>query len=175
MIKIITLRPYQQQLIDNIRQSIKLGHKNVCAVLGCGGGKSVIQGSIASMATAQKNQVLFLVHRKELCRQIEQTFIACGVDLMYCDIGMVQTVCRRLGKISAPRLIITDECHHCLSASYRKIYAYYPSATLLGFTATPARMNEGGLGAVFDDLIMSVSTSWLIENHYLSPYKCYGV
>ena len=36
-------------------------------------------------------------------------------------------------------------------------------------------MNEGGLGAVFDDLIMSVSTSWLIENHYLSPYKYYGV
>lgn len=171
----IKLRPYQQQLIDNIRASIKSGHKNVCAVLGCGGGKSVIQGNIARMATAQKNQVLFLVHRKELCRQIEQTFIDCGVDLMYCDIGMVQTVCRRLGKISEPRLIITDECHHCLSTSYRNIYAYYPQATLLGFTATPARMNEGGLGAVFDDLIMSVSTSWLIENHYLAPYKYYGV
>ncbi len=171
----IKLRPYQQQLIDNIRASIKSGHKNVCAVLGCGGGKSVIQGNIARMATAQKNHVLFLVHRKELCRQIEQTFIACGVDLMYCDIGMVQTVCRRLGKISEPRLIITDECHHCMSTSYRNIYAYYPQATLLGFTATPARMNEGGLGAVFDDLIMSVSTSWLIENHYLAPYKYYGV
>ena len=62
-----------------------------------------------------------------------------------------------------------------MSTSYRNIYAYYPQATLLGFTATPARMNEGGLGAVFDDLIMSVSTSWLIENHYLAPYKYYGV
>ena len=80
MSKIIALRPYQQQLIDNIRQSIKSGHNNVCAVLGCGGGKSVIQGNIARMATEQKNQVLFLVHRKELCRQIEQTFIACAVN-----------------------------------------------------------------------------------------------
>jgi superfamily II DNA or RNA helicase len=144
-------------------------------VLGCGGGKSCIEGMIARSATEKKNQVLFLVHRKELCDQIRDTFTACEVNFEYCDIYMVQTACRRISKIKKPAMIITDESHHALATSYRHIYSAFPDAILVGFTATPARMNEGGLGAVFDDLIESVSTEWLIENHYLAPYKYYGV
>ena len=45
----------------------------------------------------------------------------------------------------------------------------------MGFTATPIRLNKGGLGDVYSDLITSVSTQWLIENHYLAPYKYYSV
>lgn len=76
----IPLRPYQQELVDNIRRAIGQGRHSVCAVLGCGGGKSVIQGNIAASATARGNRVLFVVHRKELCQQITNTFTACGVD-----------------------------------------------------------------------------------------------
>lgn len=32
------LRNYQIELIDNIRNDIKHGHKSIVAVLGCGGG-----------------------------------------------------------------------------------------------------------------------------------------
>ena len=32
-------------------------------------------------------------------------------------------------------------------------------------------MNEGGLGKVFDAIVEGVSTNWLIDNHYLAPYK----
>ena len=46
---------------------------------------------------------------------------------------------------------------------------------MLGFTATPQRLGTGGLGEVFDKLVESVSTKWLIENHYLAPYHYYGV
>ena len=35
-------------------------------------------------------------------------------------------------------------------------------------------MGEGGLGKVFQQLITSVSTKWLIENHYLAPYHLYS-
>ena len=171
----ITLRPYQQDLIDDIRSAIANGKHSVCAVLGCGGGKSIIQGSIAAMATAKNNNVLFLVHRKELCQQITGTFIACGVDFKYCDVMMVQTASRRISRLTEPALIIVDEAHHILSNSYTRILQHFPGAVVLGFTATPQRMNEGGLGAVFQQLIESVSTEWLIENHYLAPYKYYGV
>lgn len=173
--KMIPLRPYQQELVDNIRLALREGKHSVCAVLGCGGGKSVIQGNIAAAATARKNRVLFIVHRKELCQQITNTFAACGVDFDYCTVGMVQTVCRRLAKTEAPKLILVDEAHHILSQSYISILQHFPSAVVLGFTATPQRMNEGGLGAVFEQLIESVSTEWLISNHYLAPYKYYGV
>lgn len=171
----LKLRPYQEEVVNNARQAIANGKHAICCVLGCGGGKSIIQGTIAAMATKRKNNVLFLVHRKELCQQITETFKACGVDFHRCSVMMVQTACRRLGKLNKPGLIIVDEAHHILSNSYIKVLQYFPYAPVLGFTATPQRMNEGGLGAVFNELIESVSTSWLIENHYLAPYKYYGV
>ena len=168
------LREYQTELINNIRNELYKGKKNICAVLGCGGGKSVIQGEIARSATQKKNEVLFIVHRQELCRQIENTFRLCGVDFAYCTVGMVQTLCRRVPGLKEPKLILVDECHHILSNSYRKIIDSFPNAVVIGFTATPVRMNEGGLGAVFESLVESVSTKWLIENHYLAPYNYYG-
>lgn len=171
----MNLRPYQSELIDKIRYELLSGNKSVVAVLGCGGGKSVICADIAKSSTEKGNRVLFLVHRHELCQQIEQTFIACGVDLNLCQIGMVQTVTRRLEKTETPNLIIVDEAHHSISDSYTRIFNYFPSAIRLGFTATPCRMNEGGLGKVFESLVESVSTKWLIENNYLAPFKYYSV
>lgn len=171
----IELRPYQSELIDNIRASVRGGNDSVVAVLGCGGGKSVIQGSIAKSSTDKDNRVLFLVHRKELCQQITNTFRSLGVDMSLCDVSMVQTVSKRLGKLPDYDLIITDEAHHSTAKTYTKIYDHYSHVLRLGFTATPIRLNKGGLGDVYSDLITSVSTKWLIENHYLAPYKYYSV
>lgn len=171
----ITLRPYQQKLIDDVRASIRNGNKSIVAVLGCGGGKSVIQGSIAKSSTDRGNRVLFLVHRKELCQQIANTFCALGVNMEFCDVSMVQTVSRRLGKLPDYDLIITDEAHHSTANTYKKIYEHYSDVIRCGFTATPIRLNRGGLGEVYSDLITSVSTRWLIENNYLAPYKYYSV
>ena len=169
------LRKYQSDLINNIRSEIIKEKRAICAVLGCGGGKSVIQGKIAAEAAKNKNRVLFIVHRKELCQQIENTFRKCGVDFKYCTVGMVQSLCRRVPKLKEPKLILVDECHHIPSKSYRKIIDRFPNAVVVGFTATPVRMNEGGLGSVFESLIESVSTKWLIEKQYLAPYKYYSV
>ena len=172
---IIKLRPYQQKLIEDIRTSAVSGHKAVVAVLGCGGGKSVIQAEIARSATNKGNRVLFLVHRTELCEQITRTFTAQGVDMELCSVSMVQTVSRHIDRIQPPELIITDEAHHSTASTYKKIYSAFPDALRLGFTATPCRLGSGGLGEVYDNLITSVSTKWLIDNHYLSPYKYYSV
>ena len=171
----IKLREYQSELIENIRKSVLSGHRSIVSVLGCGGGKSVIQAEIACSATDKGNRVLFLVHRKELCEQITGTFTAQGVDMDLCSVSMVQTVSRHLDRIQRPQLIITDEAHHSTAATYKKIYEAFPDTLRLGFTATPCRLGSGGLGEVYDDLITSVSTKWLIDNHYLSPYKYYSV
>ncbi len=171
----IKLYPYQVELIQKIKDSIHKKHKHIVAVLGCGGGKSIIQAAIAKSATDKGNRVLFLVHRKELVAQIKKTFYDMGVDFNLCTFGMVQTVAKRLKTTAAPILILQDEAHHALAKNYRKIYEFFSDAFLLGFTATPQRMKEGGLGSVFSDLIESVSTEWLIQNHYLSPYEYYGM
>lgn len=168
------LRPYQKALLDDVRQAYREGARRPCIVLPCGGGKSCITAEAAKCATDKGNRVLFLVHRRELVEQIRQTFYDWGVDLSLCRVEMVQTACRRLDRLPPPRLIITDENHHCLAASYRKIYDAFPDAQGLGVTATPVRLNGGGLGDVNDRLIVGVSAKWLIEHHHLAPYDYYA-
>ena len=76
---------------------------------------------MAKRTTENGKKVLFIVHRKELCEQIYNTFKNWGVDMELCQIGMVQTVCRHLDKMPAPSLIITDENHHAKANSYMKM------------------------------------------------------
>lgn len=118
--------------------------------------------------------MLFLVHRRELVDQIQRTFIGWGVDMDYCTVGMVQTITRRVKKMQAPALIITDENHHSLAESYKRIYEAFPKAYRVGVTATPVRLNGDGLGDVNDRLIIGVSAKWLIANQFLAPYDYYA-
>lgn len=145
-----------------------------CCSLRLGAGKSVILSEIIRMTTNNKNNVLFLVHRKELIDQIRNTLTMNDVDMNFVNLGMVQTVVRRLEKTSEPALIIIDESHHVLANSYKKIINHFSNAKVVGFTATPVRINGGGLGDINDMLIEKVNVKWLIENQFLAPYKYFA-
>ena len=166
------LRPYQSDLVEQLRAAWREGYKAPCIVLPCGGGKSCILAEIARRTTFNGRRVLFLVHRRELVEQIVGTFVRWGVDMRFCDVMMVQTACRR--KLPKPGLIMTDENHHSLASSYRKIYDQFPDVLRVGVTATPIRLNGDGLGDVNDKLIIGVTAKWLIENHCLAPYDYYS-
>lgn len=168
------LREYQNDIITNVKNAYRRGKKAPCIVLPCGGGKSVIVAEMAKRTTKKGNRVLFIVHRKELCDQIRNTFTDWGVDMTLCTIGMVQTVCRHLDRIMPPKLIITDENHHSKASSYLKIYKAFPDACRIGVTATPVRLDGSGLCDVNDELIIGVDAKWLIDNHFLAPYDYYA-
>lgn len=168
------LRPYQVDVVNRVHQAWAEGARAPCVVLPCGSGKSCITADMARRTTWKGNRVLFLVHRKELVDQIVRTFIGWGVDMEYCTVGMVQTITRRVHKMQPPSLIITDENHHSLAASYRRIYEAFPRAYRVGVTATPVRLNGDGLGDVNDRLVIGVSAKWLIENHFLAPYDYFA-
>lgn len=168
------LRPYQLNLIENIKSSLQRGNKAVCVVAGCGSGKSVVAGAIAKSATRKGNRVLFSVHRAELLEQIKATFSSMGVDADLCSFGMIQTLRRRLDRLEECDLIIIDEAHTNYKA-YQALFERYPNAIKLGFTATPVRLSDGGLGLLFTDLVESVSTHWLISNGYLAQYKYFSL
>lgn len=168
------LRSYQNDLVENVRGAWHEGYRAPCIVLGCGGGKSCIVAEIARRTTFNGKRVLFLVHRKELVDQITATFTRWGVLMDLCIVGMVQTITRRLKKIQKPALIITDENHHSLAASYKRIYEHFSDVPRVGVTATPVRLNGDGLGDVNDKLIIGKSTKWLIANGFLAPYDYYA-
>lgn len=168
------LRPYQERYINKIRQAYIDGFRAPCVVAPCGAGKSVIIGEIVRRVAHNDKKVLFLVHRRELCDQIEETFDRLMVPSNSYKIGMVQTVSRRLFETDEPSLIITDENHHGLASSYRKIYDYFADVRRLGFTATPIRLSGAGLGDVNDLLIEEVTASWLVDHGYLAPYRYFA-
>lgn len=168
------LRPYQNDVVEQLRTAWREGYKAPCIVLPCGGGKSCILADMARRTTYNGKRVLFLVHRRELVDQIIGTFCRWGVDMRYCDVMMVQTATRRRKKLTRPDLIMTDENHHSLAVSYRNIYEHFPDVLRVGVTATPVRLNGDGLGDVNDKLIIGVSAKWLIEHQCLAPYDYYA-
>lgn len=168
------LRPYQNDLVEQLRAEWRSGFKAPCIVLPCGGGKSCILAEMARRTTSNGKRVLFLVHRRELTEQITRTFIGWGVDMRLCDVMMVQTASRRLAKLKKPALIMTDENHHSSAQSYKRIYENFSDVLRVGVTATPVRLGGAGLADVNDKLIVGVSAKWLIENHCLAPYDYYA-
>lgn len=173
----IQLRDYQIELINGVYQSMGKGNKNIMVQSPAGSGKSVTMSEIAKRATDKGNNVLFVVHRRELVEQIKGTFIANNVDMQLCHVGMVQTVSRQIknNKVKRPSLILVDEGHHALARTYQNIFDEFPNAYVLSFTATPWRMSNKGFTEVFQDLILGKSVKWLIDNNRLAPYKYYSV
>lgn len=168
------IRNYQTKLIDKLRDSMRQGYKNVMVQSPAGSGKSITMAEIAKRITFNKLHVLFIVHRRELVRQIRKTFTEWGVDMNLCEIYMVQTASRRLKILSCPDYIFVDEAHHSLAKTYRKIFDHFSNAHVIGFTATPVRLSGRGFRDVYDDLIIGPKIDWLIKNHYLAPYTYYS-
>lgn len=182
----IKLRDYQKTMIDEVAAEFAAGNRAVCLVGPCGCGKTVMVGWMSAVTEMQHRRVLFLVHRQELIDQSSETFremgiahgvIAAGAPRDYgrlVQIGSVQTVVRRLGELPPPDYIITDECHHAVAATYRKITGSYPNAFLLGVTATPERLGGQGLGDVFQKLVLGPTVKELIAAGNLAPYVLYA-
>jgi superfamily II DNA or RNA helicase len=167
------LYPHQQNLVNQARDKFKQGKKSVLIQSPAGSGKSVM---IAEIVRNAKGHVLFMVHRQELVNQIKETLINDDIDMKKVNVMTVGKIRNRLDKLPKPSLIITDESHHSLAKTYLKIYKFYKDVPRIGFTATPWRMNKkDSLDIVYEDMVEGKSVQWLIDNHYLAPYKYYSV
>lgn len=181
----ITLRGYQNRLIDDIAYEFKQGKTRVCAVAPCGAGKTVMTGWMARAASLNSKRVLFMVHRQELIDQTSRTFSDLGVRHgiiaskspreyeLPVQLASVQTLVRRLSEVPRPDFLICDECHHIVAGTYRKIIDYW-RPQVLGVTATPERLGGQGLGDIFESLVLGPSVKELIEWGNLSPFDYYA-
>ena len=175
----ITLRPYQQDLVDAIRLQYQYGRRSVLAVLPTGGGKTRAFSHIAEAASRKGNRVLILVHRAELLDQASRSLpfhhglIAAGrgMDLSHAvQVASVQTVARRLHLLPRDyfQLIVVDEAHHTSAGTWAKVLAHFSTARLLGVTATPIRSDGRGLGEHYQVMVQGPSAQWLTDNGYLA-------
>lgn len=162
-------------------------------VLPTGGGKSVIMSEIIRLAVAKGSTVCWLVHRRNLVHQMQETLnrfgikagvIMAGVESATDEpvqIGTIQTFARRLMLDDLERnrffikadLVMVDESHRVCSQQYRKILGLYKEKRIVGCTATPCRADGRGLGEVFDAIVDVVGIPELTEQGFLAPVKYY--
>ena len=168
----IQLRPYQEKLLSDVRESFKKGHRRVLAVLPCGGGKTVIFAQMASLAKTKHRNVLFLVHRRELVKQTLDTFVKFEIPSV--TISTVQSFVKRLKSCPNYDLIIFDEAHHSTSGTWRKIIDHFKDAYIVGLTATPCRLDGKPLGEIYTDMVVGASAEQLTELGFLCDYKYFA-
>ena len=171
----LTLRPYQKSIMDSIYESMKSGHRRPLVCAPCGSGKTVIFTDLAERTQAKGKTVAVLVHRRELMRQTKDTFHRSGVGRELVQIHMAQTFSRHLVEYERPDLIITDEAHFSAAPTWQRIFDHWPESYVVGFSATPARLDGKPLGAIYDDLILGPTTAELIRDGWLSDYRYFSV
>jgi DNA repair protein RadD len=176
------LRPYQSQLVTEIRGQYQLGHRSVLAVLPTGGGKTVCFSYIAQAASVKGNRVLILVHRAELLDQASRAMpvphgiIAANraMDLSHTvQVASVQTVARRLHLLPRDffQLLVVDEAHHTTAGTWARVIAHFHAAKLLGVTATPIRGDGRGLGEHYQAMVQGPTAAELTSEGYLAPAR----
>lgn len=182
----IKLREYQLEIINGTRNFMRRGYRHICVVAPCGAGKTIIMGWMIREAWQRGYRCIFFVHRKELIEQTAEAFrklgisfgiIAAGVKPDYeqpVQIASVQTLTKRINKITAPDMLVCDECHHIKAATYLKIVRKFDNAWLIGTTATPKRTDGDALGDVFDQMVVGASAHKLMELGNLAPYDYFA-
>lgn len=148
--------PYQQQGLDEIIDKFERSNR-VLYQLGTGGGKTAIFSFLIKWwLENHSSNVLILCHRTELVSQSEETLSRIGIgsepiiskvknavhhSRVY--IGMIETAHKRLQKnpyfFKNIGLIITDEAHILV---FSKVFDFFPTAKILGCTATPCVMKR---------------------------------
>lgn len=195
----INLRPYQQECLQAITDLQAEGENRLIAQLATGLGKTII---FSALAHRQNTTTLILAHRDELLTQAISKLRSVWPGA---DIGRVQAEKNEVGRqitVSSVQtlsrekrfsqafpdpskvgLVISDECHHSRSNTYRQIYGWLnlmtrglPLAPLhVGVTATPIRGDKKTLGEVFDRFAFKMGILEGVKAGYLSDMTGYAL
>lgn len=167
------LRPYQEDAIKAINEKWEEWNRELL-VLPTGCGKTVVFNTIASQ---RPGSTLILAHRDELIEQARDKYEAMfGIrpgkikaeteDIQPVTVGSVQTMSRRdySGLFDT---VIVDEAHHAVSPSYQTVLGQFPTAKVLGVTATPDRGDKKSLARYFEGIAYEYDLRTAVSEGYL--------
>lgn len=181
-------RAYQDEAIVSLRRSIATGHKSPILQQATGTGKTTVAAKIIKNAVEKGKRVLFLATRRELVYQASERFTSFGIrngiimagermqqhpDIMV-QVASFDTLHARgirSNRILMPLadVVIVDECRLSIAESRLTIVKYYQEqgSIVIGLDATPCRGDGKGLGAIYDDMILSWPVRRFMDEGYL--------
>ena len=179
------LRWYQREAVDGIRRELS-NVRSTLLVMATGTGKT--RCFTQFIKEWDKGPVLVLAHRKELIQQAKASLEAVLGSYIEVEraheqssfraefvVGSIDSVRqkKRLERLGHDRfsLIVVDEAHHGISASYRRVLDWFGPARVLGVTATPDRSDERALGQAFDSVAYVYDIESGIDDGFLVPLE----
>ena len=187
----MTLRNYQSELLQALRNKLAGGLRRIIAYLPTGGGKTNVAMEMIVRHLGKGGRALFVMHLIELINQTSIRFDAAGIDH-----GIIQAdhwrtngdklvqICS-IQSLNARRylpestLIVIDEAHHAVAPTYRKFIARNSALPIIGLTATPfakgmARHDENIGGPIWQDIASVVTIRSLIDQGFLVDCDVYA-
>lgn len=184
------LRPYQETLYSQARESLK-NNRAVLLQLATGGGKTPVASAMMESVYGKNKRAWFITPRKNLVDQASEHLKKWGVPHGRIDalnqesrafkihVVSKETLQRRWDKIKEwADLIIIDEAHLNLDFQI-ELYSKAPLSTkFILYTATPERLDGRGLsvqgGGIADIMIEGPSIPELTRQGYLTPIRYFS-
>jgi DNA repair protein RadD len=176
----VALREYQGDAVEQARDAIRAGAKNVLICAPTGAGKTVIASHLIEASQEKGQRSAFVVDRLSLIQQTSETFDRYGIDhgivqashwrfkpSRLTQICSIQTVARR--EWPEAQLIVVDEAHTITETVKKRIERR--DVITIGLTATPFTK---GLGKLYDAIVNVTTTNRLIEQGFLSKYRIFA-
>lgn len=175
-----TLRPWQEEAVEQIRKAFRAGKKNVLLVAPTGSGKTVIASHLVSETHSNRKRAVFACDRIPLIDQTSATFdryeIPHGVVQANhwrsrrwerIQVASAQTLARR-GWPEAD-LVVVDEAHTVHKAV--AVRTDRRDCFTVGLTATPFTR---GLGKHYDAVVTVRTLDQLTEEKLLAPFRVFA-
>jgi superfamily II DNA or RNA helicase len=183
-------RPYQDRIIEQMRQALRDGHRRFVVCIPTGGGKTKISSDVILGAVAKGRRCSFVSHLREIIGQTVKTLEAVGIENVSVirasdpredrsrpvQVASIQTLARRPVMDPPPDIIFLDEGHRSTADCFRKwVFDKYPNSIIIALTATPTRNSGAPMGDLYTHLIIGTTYAELIEGGYLSAPMTYGM
>ncbi len=193
----IKFRPYQQNCIDAFFDYYANGGRNGLIVVPTAGGKSLIIGGVTEQVCANYSdaRILILTHVAELITQNHSKIMLCWPNapagIYSAGLGKrqahhpvvvagIQSVYQKALALGHRDIVMIDEAHLLQPGNagmygelLKALLEINPELKVCGFTATAYRTDSGPLcemeGALFNDVIIEIPISHLLEEGYITP------
>ena len=180
----------QRKALKELNRYRAVGTNRALVVAAAGSGKTYLAAFDA--LNFNPKRLLYIVHEGSILKKSLETFsdvfgnsVTYGIfsgEYKEMDADFVFatniTMCKSLELFSKSEFdyIIIDECHHATAETYKKIIGYFEPEFLLGLTATPERMDNQDVFALFDKNVpYELRLRDAIISDLVVPFKYYGI